>query len=63
VLPIQREHESWLEENKEAVSAKIDRALAQFDRGEGISADELRARFSAYRAAWLKDRRDSIKDR
>jgi hypothetical protein len=63
VLPIEREHEAWLQENKEAISAKINRALAQFDRGEGISADELRSRFSAYRAARLKERRDSMKDR
>ena len=51
------EGEAWLQEDKEAISAKIERGLAQLDRGEGISGDELRARFAAHRAAWLKDRK------
>jgi predicted transcriptional regulator len=53
---MQREREAWLKENKEAISAKIDRGLAQLDRGEGISDDELRGRLAADRAAYLKDR-------
>jgi predicted transcriptional regulator len=60
---IEDEREAWLQENKEAISAKIDRGLAQLDRGEGISGDELRTRFAAYRAAYLKARAHSTKDR
>ena len=57
-LEIQREREAWLQENKAAISAKIDRGLAQLDRGEGITEDELRTRLAADRAAHLKGRLD-----
>ena len=58
-LEIQRERESWLLENKEAVNAKIERGLAQLDRGEGIPGDDLRKRLDADKAAWLADRSGS----
>jgi hypothetical protein len=32
-MEIQREREAWLLENKEAINAKIERGLAQLDRG------------------------------
>jgi hypothetical protein len=35
-LEIQGEREAWLQENKDAIDAKIDRGLAQLDRGESI---------------------------
>jgi len=57
-LEMQREREAWLKENKEAISAKIDRGLAQLDRGEGITVHELRGRLAVERAAHLKDRPD-----
>ncbi len=57
-LEIQREREAWLQENKEAISAKIERGLAQLDRGEGIPGNELRSRLAADKSAWLKDRSD-----
>ena len=52
-LEMQREREAWLQENKDAISAKIERGLAQLDGGEGIRGDELRARLAANKAAWL----------
>ena len=52
-LEMQSEREAWLRENKEALDAKIERGLAQLDRGEGISGDQLRGRLEADRAAWL----------
>ena len=55
-LEIQAEREAWLQENKEAISARIERGLSQLDRGEGISGDELRGRLEADKAAWLGDR-------
>ena len=58
-LEIQREREAWLQENKEAMNAKIERGLAQLDRGEGIRGDELRTSLAADKAAWIKDRSDS----
>jgi antitoxin ParD1/3/4 len=58
-LEIQREREAWLQENKDAINAKIERGLAQLDRGEGLPGDGLPARLSADKAAWLKDRSGS----
>jgi predicted transcriptional regulator len=40
-----------LRENKEAIDARIERGLAQLDRGEGIPRDKLRARLEADKAA------------
>jgi antitoxin ParD1/3/4 len=58
-LEIQRGREDWLQENKEAISAKIEHGLAQLDRGEGIPADKLRSRLEADKAAWLTDHSES----
>ncbi|MGP8244660.1 MAG: hypothetical protein ACLQVN_09090 [Bryobacteraceae bacterium] len=55
-LGIQSDREVWLRENKDAMNAKIERGLAQLDRGEGIPGDRLRARLEVDRAAWLADR-------
>jgi antitoxin ParD1/3/4 len=58
-LELQGEREAWLQENKEAINAKIEHGLAQLDRGEGIPGDGLRRRLEADRTAWLKDRSES----
>ncbi len=58
-LEIQAEREAWLKENKEAINAKIDRGLAQLDRGDGIPGEDLRKRLEADKAAWLADRSGS----
>jgi antitoxin ParD1/3/4 len=55
-LEIQREREAWLQENKEAIDAKIERGLAQLERGEGIPGNDLRKRLEADKATWLADR-------
>jgi hypothetical protein len=55
-LEIQAEREAWLQENKEGINAKIERGLAQLDRSEGISGDELRGRLEADKAVWLTER-------
>jgi hypothetical protein len=54
-LEIQREREAWLQENKGAISAKIERGLSQLDSGEGIRGDELRGRLEEDKASWLAD--------
>jgi antitoxin ParD1/3/4 len=54
-LEIQGEREAWLQENKEAINAKIERGLAQLDRGKGITGDDLRKRLEVHKAAWLAD--------
>jgi antitoxin ParD1/3/4 len=58
-LEMQREQEAWLHENREDINAKIERGLAQVERGEGISADQLRKRLAANRTAWLRDHPES----
>jgi hypothetical protein len=58
-MTIETEREAWLQENKEAISAKIESGLTQFERGEGIPGHELRTRLEADKAAWLKDHSDS----
>jgi antitoxin ParD1/3/4 len=58
-LEMQAEREVWLQENKEAISAKIERGLAQLDRGEGIPGDKLRTRLAADKAAWRADHPES----
>ena len=55
-LEIQGEREAWLQENKDAINAKIEHCLAQLDRGEGIRGDKLRKRLEADKVAWLADR-------
>jgi antitoxin ParD1/3/4 len=55
-LELQREREAWLQENKEAINSKIERGLAQLDRGEGISGDQLRDRLAADKTAFLAER-------
>lgn len=54
-LEVQREREAWLLENKDAIHEKIERGLAQLDRGEGVPADDLRARLKADKVAWLAE--------
>jgi antitoxin ParD1/3/4 len=58
-LEIQRERDAWLEENKDGINAKIERGLAQLDRGEGIPGEQLRERLAADKKAWLADRTKS----
>ena len=58
-LEIQSEREVWLQENKATINAKIERGLAELDRGEGIPGDQVRTRLAADKMAWLKDRSGS----
>jgi antitoxin ParD1/3/4 len=58
-LEMQSERETWLQENKEAINAKVERGLAQLDQGEGIPGDRLRGRLEADKAAWLRERSGS----
>ncbi|MGP0017482.1 MAG: hypothetical protein ACLPHP_02840 [Candidatus Sulfotelmatobacter sp.] len=58
-LEIQGEREAWLRENNEAINAKIERGLAQLDRGEGIQGEDLRKRLESDKTAWLADRSGS----
>ncbi len=50
-----RAKDDWLQENKAALNAKIERGIAQLDRGEGIPEEALRQRLEKRKAAWLAD--------
>jgi len=41
LLDTQEEQDKWLLENREFVRAKIERGIAQLDRGEIVREDEL----------------------
>jgi hypothetical protein len=41
LLETQEEQDRWLIENRDSINAKIRRGIAQLDRGEGISEDQL----------------------
>jgi len=49
LLETQEEQDRWLQENKDAIDAKIRRGIAQLDRGEGIPEERL--------DAYLKERK------
>jgi antitoxin ParD1/3/4 len=44
--------ESWTDEERDALYAKITRGLEQLDRGEGIPGEEARQRLQKQKAAW-----------
>ena len=43
LLETQEEQDRWLQENREAIDAKIRRGIAQLDQGEGIPEDRVDA--------------------
>ena len=47
-----RNDDAWLRDNKDSISEKIERAFAQFERGEFFSAEESRADMERCKAAW-----------
>jgi predicted transcriptional regulator len=50
LLETQEEQDRWLLENQQAIDAKIRRGIAQLDRGEGISEDQLDAHLKSLKA-------------
>ena len=48
--------DQWLRNHKQDISEKIDRAFAQFERGEFLSADRARAEMEKRKKAWLNER-------
>jgi antitoxin ParD1/3/4 len=49
--------ESWLQENRGAINEKIERGLAQFERGEGLTAEESLTQLEAKKVAWRAEQR------
>ena len=54
-LEVLRSEDEWLARNGEAINEKIERGIAELDRGEGISGEDLRARLGKRQAAWLAE--------
>ena len=42
-LEVRHERDEWLAANRQAIDAKIQRGVAELDKGEGIPEDELDA--------------------
>jgi len=52
-LQAQDAQESWLALEKGVIQEKIARGLAELERGEGMSEDELQIRMRAAKQVWL----------
>jgi len=50
------EEEAFLANDRHVIHEKIERAFGQFERGEGLTPEESRARLQEKKAAWLKQR-------
>ena len=50
LLETQEEQDRWLLDNQDTINAKIHRGIAQLDRGEGISEDQLDAYLTELKA-------------
>ena len=52
-LELLRAQDEWLVENRTSIEARIQNAIAQLDRGEGISSDDLERRLAQRKEDWL----------
>jgi len=58
-----RSESEWLDEHKEEIAEKIERAFEQFERGEFLSAEESKAEMQKRKAAWLARNRQAAPSR
>jgi Arc/MetJ-type ribon-helix-helix transcriptional regulator len=56
-LEVLRTEDGWLQDQKEQIAAKIDRALGDFERGEFFTEGESRADMQKRKATWLAQRK------
>jgi antitoxin ParD1/3/4 len=49
--------EDWLQENRQAISEKIERGLDQLERGEGLTPEESLDRLDVKKAEWRANQR------
>lgn len=54
ILEVLRAEDGFLHEMKDEIEQKIERALAQFERGESLSAEQSRAGTERCKTAWLR---------
>ena len=53
------EEEALRANERGAIHEKIERAFAQFDRGEYLSEEQSRAELQEHKAAWLAEQQES----
>jgi len=56
-LEMLHSEDEWLQDQKGLVEEKIERAFAQFERGEFLSAEESRADMTKRKAEWVAEQR------
>jgi antitoxin ParD1/3/4 len=56
-LEMLHSEEEWFHEHNGEIADKIERAFAQFERGEFFSAEESRADMARRKAAWLGEQK------
>lgn len=56
-LESQDAEEAWLELHKREIGEKIDRAIAQIDRGEGMTPEQSRVWLEEKKATWRTEKR------
>lgn len=54
-LAMLRSEDEWSREQSEVIADKIERAFAQFDRGEFYSAETSRTDLAKRKAVWLSE--------
>ncbi len=47
--------DEWPQDQKDEIAAKIDLAFQQFERGEGLSPEQVRAEMEKRKAHWLAE--------
>ena len=58
-LEMLHSEDEWLQDQKDFIAGKIERAFDQFEHGEYFTSDESRAEIEKRKAAWLADRHGS----
>ena len=58
-LEMLRTEDEWLQDQKDSIEAKIERAFGQFERGESMSPEESRADMEERKRKWLAEQQHS----
>lgn len=56
-LEAQDEEEGWTEKERRTISEQIERGYAEAERGDLVSADQVRRDLQAFKEEWLKTRK------
>ena len=56
-LEMLHSEDEWLQDQKDSIEAKIERAFSQFERGEFLSPEESRSAMAQRKTRWLAEQR------